>query len=362
MAKTLADITVTADDWVSLNTLTGFPVGTYMTVTNKSSREVVLFEDSVKPVADSVDGIILTPLVGKEPSGIVPDSSLEIWAKGLGGDAVLSVQHSSIVTSDVVPVEVSNRGSRGVPMFILDQTTPPLSIPLLKSRTLTTLSANANKGDTVVNLTAGHNAEVGDILELASATVENVFIQTAVTSLNVNALTIDQPLNVDYLTSDIAQISTRNMLANASLATPEIFTILPLPTQQGDIVRLTLDLRGSTDMDFGTFGSDDALANGCVVRIKQSDGNFRNLFNFKTNGDFIRQCFDHNFLLPRAVGNTIKGFTARLTWGGQSKHGVVIRLNGALDEELQVLVQDDLVTGSSNTVFAMTAQGHEIQG
>jgi hypothetical protein len=61
-------------------------------------------------------------------------------------------------------------------------------------------------------------------------------------------------------------------------------------------------------------------------------------------------------------GNTIKGFTSRLTWGGQSKHGVVIRLDGNLGEELQVLIQDDLVTASANTVFNMIAQGHEVQG
>jgi hypothetical protein len=196
---------------------------------------------------------------------------------------------------------------------------------------------------------------------MASATIENVFVQARITNVAVNDITLDQPLNTDYTTSDVAIISTGNMLVNASLASPSLFTILPLPTQEGDIVRAVLDIRGTGEMDFSSFGSDAALTNGCVVRIKQADGNFRNLFNFKSNGDFIRQSFDHAFLQPKQ-GNTIKGFTSRITWGGQSKHGVVIRLDGNLGEELQVLIQDDLVTASANTVFNMIAQGHEVQG
>jgi hypothetical protein len=362
MAQTLPDITANSDDWVSVNTLTSIPVGGYMTIANKSSRQVLLSESNTKPTAASISGIVLSPLSGKEPSGIVPEGSLEIWAKGLGGKAVLTVQQSSIVTSGVTPVEVSTRGSRGVPTFVLDQTTNPLAVELLQGRTTTSLAVNADKGDTIVTLTGGHGAVAGDTLEMASATIQDLFVQAKITDVNVDIITVDQPMNTDYLTTDIAIISTGNMLVNGSLASPELFTILPLPTQEGDIVRIVLDLRGTGDMDFSTFGSDDALTNGCVVRVKQADGNFRNLFNFKSNGDFIRQAFDHRFLFPRKVGNTIKGFTSRLTWGGQSKHGVVIRLDGSLGEELQVLVQDDLVTGSANTVFTMVAQGHEVQG
>jgi hypothetical protein len=246
-------------------------------------------------------------------------------------------------------------------MFALDQTTNPLSVELLQGRTTTSLAVNADKGDTEVTLTGGHGAVVGDTLEMASATVQDLFVQARITAVVVNDITIDQPLNTNYLTTDIAIISTGNMLVNASLAAPSLFTILPLPTQEGDIVRIVLDLRGTGDMDFSSFGSDGPLTNGCVLRIKQADGNFRNLFNFKSNGDFIRQSFDHAFLQPKQ-GNTIKGFTSRLTWGGQSKHGVVIRLDGSLGEELQVLIQDDLVTTSANTVFNMIAQGHEVQG
>jgi hypothetical protein len=143
--------------------------------------------------------------------------------------------------------------------------------------------------------------------------------------------------------------------------TPAIFSILPLSTQAGDMVRIIMEIRGGANqaMDFSKFGSDTALTNGCVVRINNGDGTFKNLFNFKSNGDFIEQGFDNAFLEPKG-GNTITGFTARVTWGGQSKHGVVIRLDGALGEALEVVVQDDLAS-TNNTRFHLIAQGHELQ-
>ena len=114
-------------------------------------------------------------------------------------------------------------------------------------------------------------------------------------------------------------------------------------------------------MDFTTFGSDAELLNGCVLRINNGDGTYKNLFNFRSNSDFFEQGFDHSFSTAKATGNTIAGFTARVTWGGQSRHGVVIRLDGSIGESLELLIQDDLTAGG-NTRFHLTAQGHEIQG
>lgn len=358
MAQTLPDITANNDDWVSVNTLTSIAVGEYFTITNKSNRRVVINESVTKPATDSTDGLVLTSTNRAEPSGIVPAGSLEIWAKGLGGKAKLSVQTSSVITSAVIPLEVSSRGSRGVPTFVQDQTTNPLSVPLLKSRVMTNLAVNGVIGDTNVTLAPAHGAVVGDILELADLVTLDLFMQATILNVVADVITIDQPLNHAYLTTDTAVISEKTMLVNGSLTSPIIYSILPLPTQAGDILKIILDIRATADMDFSSFGGAAALTNGCVVRVKQENGDFRNLFNFKTNGDFIQQGFDHQFLIPKG-GNTTRGFTSKITWGGSGNHGVAIRLEGSKGEELQVLIQDDLTIG--NTVFTMTAQGHETQ-
>ncbi len=257
------------------------------------------------------------------------------------------------------PLETSNRGTTGAAVFVQDQTSSILTIPILIGRASATLALDTILDSRDITLTGGHGTLVGEIIELAD-TVELKFMQARVTAVNVNVVTLDQPVNRVYLAAGptVVQRSSDDMLVNGSV-TPQIFSILPLPSQAGDMVRIIMELEGSTDMDQTTFGSDPGLTNGCVIRMREEDGNFKNLFNFKSNGDFLSQGFDHSFLQPK-TGNATRGFSGRISWGGQSKHGVVIRLDGSLAERLEVVIQDDLTAGA-NTKFKITAQGHELQ-
>jgi hypothetical protein len=271
--------------------------------------------------------------------------------------------------------ETSNRGNTALGVFIQDQTTPVLTVPFLQARAAVELAADTEIDSRTIELATGHNTDFGDIIELAEVATTNFMQSRVIDPLGLAAIgdpvtgdtiTLDSPVNRVYTVSgSIALRSTKSMLADGRMVSqggpgPQVFSILPLPDQAGDMVRVIIELRGAVGgtMDFTSFGSEPELLNGVVVRVKNSDGTFRNLFNFKSNSDFIEQGFDHAFLDPKG-GNTVPGFTSRVTWGGQSKHGVVIRLDGALDEELQIIIQDDLRNG--NTRFHLTAQGHELQ-
>jgi hypothetical protein len=260
------------------------------------------------------------------------------------------------------PVETSERGTTASAVFVQDQTSDLLDVPFLKERTQAVLAQDVTAGDTVINLEAGHGATAGEILEMAESGT-TIFIQARVLDVNVNAITIDQPANQDYaIANTIIVLSSDDMLVSGSLASPQIFSILPLQNQAGDMVRIILDIRGPGGMDFSKFGSDAALTNGCVLRVKKADGTFKNIFNWKNNGEFINRAFDFDFLVN--TGNNQRAFVARRTFGGQGKNGVVIRLEGSNNEELQILIQDELtkgVGGNTNTEFRVIAQGHEIQ-
>ncbi len=255
--------------------------------------------------------------------------------------------------------ETSDRGVTAQGVFIQDQTSPVLTVPFLIGRAFVTLAADTILDVRDITLTGGHGTLVGEVMELAD-TVALKFMQSTVVAVNTNVITLDQPVNRVYLAAGptVVQRSSENLLVDGSSA-PQIFSILPLPSQAGDMVRIILEIEGTTDMDQTTFGSDVALTNGCVIRVRESDGNFKNLFNFKSNGEFLAQGFDHSFLQPK-TGNAIRGFSSRVSWGGQSKHGVVIRLDGSLAERLEVVIQDNLTLGV-NTKFKITAQGHELQ-
>lgn len=257
--------------------------------------------------------------------------------------------------------ETSDRGNTALKTFVQDQTSPVLTVPFLLGRAALTLALDTVLESRTITLTAGHGVVDGEIIELADTSVMRFMqAQVIVGGVAGDVITLDQPVNRVYtVAGSVVQASSNDILVDGSGA-PVIFSVLPLPNQVGDMVRIILEMRGTNNgaMDFTTFGSAAALLNGCVLRIKNSDGTFTNLFNFKSNSDFIEQAFDHDFLEPKG-GNTKTGFVTRLTWGGQSKHGVVIRLDGSIGEELQLVVQDDLTVG--NTRLHLTAQGHELQ-
>jgi len=252
--------------------------------------------------------------------------------------------------------ETSNRGTTALGVFIQDQTSQVLSVPFLKDKTPTTLAVDAAVNTRTLTLSPGHGAVVGDVLKLSEGLN---FIQAEILVVAVNVITIDQPTSFAKVAGSPVVISTQNMLVDGSV-TPEIFRVLPLPEQVVDVVSVILEIRGASGdiMDFSSFGSREELTNGCVLRINNGDNTFKNLFNFKSNSDFIGRGFDHAFLNAK-TGNTIAGFTSRVTWGGQSKHGVVIRIDGNKGESLELIVQDNLL--GVNTRFRLSTQGHEVQ-
>ena len=255
--------------------------------------------------------------------------------------------------------EISDRGTTALGIFIQDQTTQSIDLPLTQDMPA---AATTLDGDTVrdlsrlVDVVDASGISAGNLIEIGDS---ETFIQVRVKAIVVNQLELFSPMNHVFASGLTVVVKTDDMKVDGSV-TPQIFALSPELTQIGDIVRNILRMEGSETMDSGTFGPLPALENGCVLRIKQANGDFRNLLNFKTNGNYLAHCFDNQFLPNNGQG--LRLFSARLTWGGQSKHGVVQRLDGSLGEgeELQIVIQDDL-TGATFFRFTIANQGHEVQ-
>lgn len=236
---------------------------------------------------------------------------------------------------------------------------PTLAIPFLRTLSNPTLAVDTVVDSRNITLTAGHGltspASLGLIMELADAANGSFFIQAAITAVVGDVITLDSPVNRIYAAaSSLVAVSSDEMAIDGSV-TPVIFKVLPFSLQQGNISRVLLEMRDASDMDFTTFGGLPILDNGVVLRVNNGDGTFRHLHNFKDNGDIIEAAFDHSFL--EAKGGSTRGFTSRITWGSESKHGAVIRLDGTLGQGLELIIQDDL-TGLLRMHW--TAQGKEL--
>lgn len=256
-----------------------------------------------------------------------------------------------------LPVEISSRGGVGVAVYVQDQITPPLDLPFLRELGTATLASNATVGTRTVTLAAGHGFVAGNVIEFADTANGSLFMQARVLSVASDTLTLDSLINRTYTVGNTYVVrSSRSMNVDGS-TTPVVFKVEPLPDQSGDIVQLIIAITDNAAMDFETFGGIPALTRGVMLRVNYGDGTFKNIANFKTNGDIERFSFDSKYFINNGGG--IRGFTGRMTFGGQDKHGVVIRLDGALNEALEVVVQDNL-TGIIS--MSWLAQGSEIQG
>lgn len=80
MAEYVPDITITSEEYVSLNTASGISVGVELNIMLKSSTWVRLVESATKPASTVEDGLLLTDLTRNYAVAHILPDSLEIWA------------------------------------------------------------------------------------------------------------------------------------------------------------------------------------------------------------------------------------------------------------------------------------------
>jgi len=260
------------------------------------------------------------------------------------------------MSNNALPLVTSALGEIGVPVFNVNYTTNPVDTNFQEILNVTTLALDTVIGSNTFTVAPGHEAIIGDGIAMVNLAVPEVFLLGTILGVAGDIITIDSPINKIYPIGSIVRIANSNINVAGTPASPRIFGVAPIPGLSGNVTRMMIEIQDAQSMDFSTFGSLTSLTNGCLVRLKKADGTFINLFNWKNNGQFILRSFDHNF--QEKTGGGKHSFVSRRTWAGEEKHGVVLRLDGTLGEEIQLLVQDDL-TGLD--YFQAVIQGHIVQ-
>lgn len=196
----------------------------------------------------------------------------------------------------------------------------------------------------------GHGIISGDEVLLLDVASDRSFL-CVVTNVTGDVLTVDRPIDHNFAAATtLGRIVTTNMAVDGS-STPQIFSARA-GTRALDFTRLLIKMLSTGTMDDGKFGDLTALTNGLVFRLV--NGTQKTIFNFKTNGEIANFCYDLSYAARAPAGQT--GLRARITFGGQSKHGVVLRIQD--DDVLQWVIQDDL-TGLDT--LQVVGQGHETE-
>ena len=239
-----------------------------------------------------------------------------------------------------------------------DQTTPAVIAKFSQVTNQTTLSVAGNIGDTTITLTSPTGAVDGKYITLFNPISVRFSLFNQVGAAAGSVITLDTPLDFAYPVGTYIDIGITNMAVSGSLIAPEIFGLRGGGAPPGikldfDITRLLITCLTTTAPDLDEFGNIAALTNGFVCRRRNAD--FFNIFNVKDNIGFAGIMYDWTPL--SALGAGQNGFYARLTFAGQNKIGVAQRLSTG--EDMEILVQDDLTTGTPNiTRLEIVAEGH----
>ncbi len=203
-------------------------------------------------------------------------------------------------------------------------------------------------GDTSITVIDGSVFTTGDFINI-DGEHQDIFQVT----VNGNVLTLDGPLNNAHsigaiIVKVIKDISTANLTTTASLLFPIVFKINPPLDEVWHIARCVLYIEDNATMDNSKFGALSALTNGVVLRENKVTPT--TLTNWKTNRDIIIDMFDVEQNDRASAGNS--SLKCRWTF---SKSGVLIVLDGSLNQSLDLIVQDNL-TGLNS--FIIRTQGH----
>tara|TARA_R110000744_G_scaffold121116_2_gene225545 strand:+ start:17038 stop:18045 length:1008 start_codon:yes stop_codon:yes gene_type:complete len=240
-----------------------------------------------------------------------------------------------------------------VDVTLQDSTSPLIIAKFSQIVSETELSAPTTKEDRVISVVSAAGFLVGQQLNIYSVAANRLFLSIVLSIDGLN-ITVDNPLDYEYLIGANVSVGSINLNVDGSV-TPQIFGVRnPSETSLGlsfDVVKIVFQCLTLGVNDLSKFGDIiGGLTRGLVLR--KINGDYRNIFNVKTNGELKNLMYD--FDIQPVSGNQQDGFTGRLTFGGQDNFGAVLRIKEG--EDLQIIIQDDL---SSLVRLRIIAEGSE---
>ena len=220
-----------------------------------------------------------------------------------------------------------------------DQTTDTVILPLAQTLGTTTLAVEAVIESYDVTVTSSAGMTIGNHFRIINTEGDRYYSGT-ILDINANVITLDSLVDFAYLVTSEVTYSNINMAVDGSV-TPIHFhlrTGSPSIPSSVDITRMIIVAECDNSVDLNKFGDLAELERGILFRI--SNGHQRNIFNVKKNLGLTGIAYDWTPYDASHPTQAVNGFSCRLSFGGQSKIGVVLRVEH--DGQLGMIIQDDL--------------------
>jgi hypothetical protein len=245
---------------------------------------------------------------------------------------------------------------------VQDQVSSPLIVNANKVNNTTSLSVATAIDDSTITVTDTTGFIDGAFIVIADVASNRYATFHQVGAVAGSVVTLDSPLDFAFPTTGTIVTAGTDNLAVKGDVTTQIFSLrasdpgIPLVV---DITRIIFTCVCTSAVDLSKFCNFTALTNGLVLR--RVDGTYQNIFNVKSNNDFASIMYDWQPFAKTNPVQGVDGFVSRLTFAGQNKIGVAIRLGPG--EDLELLIQDDLATAQSTeliTSLHATFEGHVV--
>jgi len=249
-------------------------------------------------------------------------------------------------------IKIAEDGSLDV--NLQDQHTATLILPMAQELVATTLSADSVIDAYTVVITSAAGATNGDHIRIINSAADRYYFGTCI-GISGTTVILDTPIDYVYLSGSEVTFSNINLSVNGSV-TPVVFTLRtgsPSISSSVDVTRIMITALAASPVDLNKFGDITALTRGIVFRSVNDE--IHNIFNAKSNQDLAGLAYDFTVYQALNPAQGIDGFACRLTFAGQNKIGVALRVEQ--DENLEMIIQDDLTGLSSLKVIL---EGHVV--
>lgn len=246
-----------------------------------------------------------------------------------------------VISTSMDGVTLEPNGS--IPVTLQDQTTPPVISYLNQLKVQTAFAVQAVVGSYTITVDSTAGMAVGDYLSLYSL-LGNGYQDAWIVGLpGGNVIELSNSVVYAYEVGQHVVAGEHDLSTASGAVTPQAYNLKtgdPGLDLTVDITRIMVQITCLTDATFDAFGDiAGGLLRGCV--LQRTDGVTQNIFGWRSNAELANVCYDTTFFNsthPQAVN----GLAARLTFAGQNKLGVVLRM--APNEDIQVIVQDDVTS------------------
>ena len=245
---------------------------------------------------------------------------------------------------------------KSLEVSLQDQTTQAVISRFVNFTVATTITAEAAIGTKIVSVADATGMAVGQHFTIFNQAVGRWTLGEIV-AINSLDITIDSPLDWTLPVGSDMSTGSYDLSVDGSVTPVEFALRGGTPAEDAlaiefDITRIVIQCKTSSAGALNFFGNIARLTNGLLFR--RVDGSVQNIFNVKDNGGLANLSFDFSFYT--ASGHGTDGFVCRISFAGQDKMGVALRIGAG--EDLQFIVQDDL---TSLTSLYVVAEGHVVE-